>query len=329
MVTKLRKVAVLLGGRSSEREISIRSGKQISKALSESGYLVREIDPAENLVQSLEEFSPDVVFIALHGKYGEDGTIQGLLEMLGFVYTGSGVLASALAMDKVMTKKILKYEGIETPPFYIFNEEELRNGNLKKETISAIEQIGLPMVIKPARQGSTIGISVARNETDLEKAIDDALLYDTKIFGEKFIEGVEVTASVLGATQPQVLPLIEIVSETGFYDYTAKYSQGLSHHIIPARISPQAARKVEEMALKTFKALDCRQFARVDFIVGKDNTVYVLEVNTIPGMTELSLFPDAAKAAGISFGQLVSKIVDDAWFLAKTEGDKIQRDNRG
>lgn len=312
------KVAVLLGGRSSEREISISSGKQISKALSESGYLVREIDPAENLVQSLEDFSPDVVFVALHGKHGEDGTIQGLLEMLGFVYTGSGVLASALAMDKVMTKKILIYEGIVTPPFYIFNGEELKKGNLEREIANAVAQIGLPMVIKPARQGSTIGISVARSEAELEMSINEALQYDTKIFGEKFIEGVEVTASVLGSTKPQVLPLIEIVSETGFYDYTAKYSKGLSHHIIPARISPQAAGKVEEMALKTFKALDCRQFARVDFIVGKDDTAYVLEVNTIPGMTELSLFPDAAKAAGISFSQLVSKLVDEAWSLAKS-----------
>ncbi|MGB9791488.1 MAG: D-alanine--D-alanine ligase family protein [Thermacetogeniaceae bacterium] len=317
MVEKPKKVAVLLGGCSSEREISIRSGKQISKALAECGYLVREIDPAEDLVRSLEEFSPDVVFIALHGRYGEDGTIQGLLEMLGFVYTGSGVLASALAMDKVMTKKILIYEGIETPPFYVFNDEELTKGDLEKEIANAVGQIGLPMVIKPARQGSTIGISVARSEAELERAINEALKYDTKIFGEKFIEGVEVTASVLGSTRPQVLPLIEIVSETGFYDYTAKYSKGLSHHIIPARISQKATRKVEELALRTFKALDCRQFARVDFIVGKDETPYVLEINTIPGMTELSLFPDAAKAAGISFSQLVSKLVDEAWLLAK------------
>lgn len=319
MADKPKKVAVLLGGRSSEREISIKSGRQISKALAESGYLVQEIDPSENLVRSLEEFSPDVVFIALHGKYGEDGTIQGLLEMLGLVYTGSGVLASALAMDKVMTKKILMYEGIATPPFYVFSEERLGEREREEEITNAVAQIGLPMVIKPARQGSTIGVSVAYNNDDLERAINEALRYDTKIFAEKFIEGVEVTASVLGSTQPMVLPLIEIVTETGFYDYTAKYSKGLSHHIIPARISTQAAKKVEELALKTFKALDCRQFARVDFIVGKDDTPYVLEVNTIPGMTELSLFPDAARAAGISFSQLVSRLVDEAWSLAKNK----------
>jgi len=318
---KPRKVAVLLGGRSSEREISIMTGKQISKALADNGYLVREIDPALNLVRDLEEFHPDVVFIALHGRYGEDGTIQGLLEMLGFAYTGSGVLASALAMDKVMTKKVLIYEGIETPPFHVFTKEELRNTDLKQAAASAIDKLGFPVIVKPARQGSTIGISVARNEIDLEKAIQDALQYDGTILAEKFIEGVEVTASVLGTTEPQLLPLIEIVSETGFYDYTAKYSKGLSHHIIPARISPQAAQKVEAMALKTFKALNCRQFVRVDFMVSTDDVPYVLEANTIPGMTETSLFPDAAKAAGISFTELVSILVDEAWALANAENE--------
>lgn len=315
---KPHKIAVLMGGRSSEREVSIKTGNQISRALTEKGYEVQQIDTAGDLVGELHSFQPDVAFIALHGKYGEDGTIQGLLEILGFPYTGSGVLSSALCMDKVTAKKIMEYEGIPTPPYQVLTEtEQLNQGTVE----NIIKELGLPLVVKPVRQGSTIGISIVREAVELENALTEALKYDQVILIEKYIDGIELTAAVLGTKEPRVLPLIEIVSETEFYDYTAKYTPGMSHHIIPARISPEAAAKVEELALKTYKAMECRQFARVDFMLDSEGNPFALETNTIPGMTETSLFPDAAKAAGISFAELVSLLVDEAFLLA-AEQDK-------
>jgi D-alanine-D-alanine ligase len=312
---KPQKVAVLMGGRSSEREISIKTGKQISQALRGEGYEVKEIDPAGALVKDLKDFQPDVVFIALHGKYGEDGTIQGLLELLGFPYTGHGVLSSALCMDKVIAKKVMCYEGIPTPSFQVITEQ-LDDGAME----NLIKELGLPLVVKPSKQGSAIGVSIVRKTGELEKALTEALKYDQAVLVEEYIDGTELTAAVLGTKNPRVLPLIEIVSETEFYDFTAKYSPGMSHHIIPARISPEAARKVEELALRTYRAMDCRQLSRVDFMLNSEGEPFVLETNTIPGMTETSLFPESAKAAGISFTELVSLLADEAFELFK-EGD--------
>ncbi|MGI5866322.1 MAG: D-alanine--D-alanine ligase family protein [Syntrophaceticus schinkii] len=312
---KPQKVAVLMGGRSSEREISIKTGKQISQALRGEGYEVKEIDPAGALVKDLKDFQPDVVFIALHGKYGEDGTIQGLLELLGFPYTGPGVLSSALCMDKVIAKKVMCYEGIPTPSFQVITEQ-LDDGAME----NLIKELGLPLVVKPSKQGSAIGVSIVRKTGELEKALTEALKYDQAVLVEEYIDGTELTAAVLGTNNPRVLPLIEIVSETEFYDFTAKYSPGMSHHIIPARISPEAARKVEELALRTYRAMDCRQLSRVDFMLNSEGEPFVLETNTIPGMTETSLFPESAKAAGISFTELVSLLADEAFELFK-EGD--------
>jgi D-alanine-D-alanine ligase len=307
---KPQKVAVLMGGRSSEREISIKTGKQISQALRGEGYEVKEIDPAGALVKDLKDFQPDVVFIALHGKYGEDGTIQGLLELLGFPYTGPGVLSSALCMDKVIAKKVMCYEGIPTPSFQVITEQ-LDDGAME----NLIKELGLPLVVKPSKQGSAIGVSIVRKTGELEKALTEALKYDQAVLVEEYIDGTELTAAVLGTKNPRVLPLIEIVSETEFYDFTAKYSPGMSHHIIPARISPEAARKVEELALRTYRAMDCRQLSRVDFMLNSEGEPFVLETNTIPGMTETSLFPESAKAAGISFTELVSLLADEAFEL--------------
>lgn len=301
-----------MGGRSSEREISIKTGKQISQALRGEGYEVKEIDPAGALVKDLKDFQPDVVFIALHGKYGEDGTIQGLLELLGFPYTGPGVLSSALCMDKVIAKKVMCYEGIPTPSFQVITEQ-LEEGAME----NLIKELGLPLVVKPSKQGSAIGVSIVRKTGELEKALTEALKYDQAVLVEEYIDGTELTAAVLGTNNPRVLPLIEIVSETEFYDFTAKYSPGMSHHIIPARISPEAARKVEELALRTYRAMDCRQLARVDFMLNSEGEPYVLETNTIPGMTETSLFPESAKAAEISFTELVSLLADEAFKLFK------------
>ncbi len=304
-----------MGGASTERDVSLSTGRQISKALKDKGFVVSEIDPAEEFIGSLNEFQPDVVFIALHGKFGEDGTIQGLLEILGYIYTGSGVMASALAMNKVVSKKIFIAEGIETPLYHSFTREEIAGKERARDEIG--DQLMFPVIVKPACQGSTIGITRANNETELGHALEHALQFDDLIIVEQFITGMEVTASVLGTANPEVLPLIEIVSETGFYDYNAKYSKGMSRHVIPARIPPSIALKIERMALRAYQAFDCRQFARVDFMVSEDNIPYVLEVNTIPGLTETSLFPDAARAVGIAFPDLVARLVNEAWTLAR------------
>jgi D-alanine-D-alanine ligase len=308
------KIAVLMGGRSSEREISLKTGEQISQALVEEGYQVEQIDPAGDFVGELQRFTPDVAFIALHGKYGEDGTIQGLLELLGFPYVGCGVLSSALCMDKVTAKKVMCYEGISTPSFHVITKQ-LRQDTGEK----LVNELGLPLVVKPVGQGSALGVSIVREAAELEKALTEALKYDQTVLVEEFIDGIELTAAVLGTKEPRVLPLIEIVSEREFYDFTAKYSPGMSHHIIPARISPEAAAKVEELALRTYRAMDCRQLSRIDFMLNSKGEPFVLETNTIPGMTETSLFPDAAKAAGISFAELISMLVDEAFGLAAEE----------
>ncbi|MGD0623068.1 MAG: D-alanine--D-alanine ligase [Thermacetogeniaceae bacterium] len=310
-----QRVAVLMGGTSAEREISLRTGGQISNALSERGFAVRKFDPAGKFISGLEEFNPDVVFIALHGKFGEDGTIQSLLEVLGYAYTGSGVLSSALAMDKVMSKKVFLAEGITTPAHRSFRKEEISDHERARDELGGL--FSYPVIVKPSRQGSTIGVTKVEREVDLEQALDLALRFDDQVIVEQFIAGIEVTASVLGTRDPEVLPLIEIVSETGFYDYTAKYSKSLSHHIIPARVAPETALQIERIALRAYQALNCRQFARVDFMVSRENIPYVLEVNTIPGLTETSLFPDAAKAVGISFSDLVARLVNEAWLLSK------------
>jgi D-alanine-D-alanine ligase len=202
------KIAVLMGGRSSEREISLKTGEQISQALVEEGYQVEQIDPAGDFVGELQRFTPDVAFIALHGKYGEDGTIQGLLELLGFPYVGCGVLSSALCMDKVTAKKVMCYEGISTPSFHVITKQ-LRQDTGEK----LVNELGLPLVVKPVGQGSALGVSIVREAAELEKALTEALKYDQTVLVEEFIDGIELTAAVLGTKEPRVLPLIEIVSE--------------------------------------------------------------------------------------------------------------------
>jgi D-alanine-D-alanine ligase len=222
-------------------------------------------------------------------------------------------------MDKVMSKKIFLAEGITTPAYRSFRREEIADRGRARDELGGL--FLYPVIVKPSRQGSTIGVTKVEKEADLESAIDLALQFDDQVIIEQFITGIEVTASVLGTRDPEVLPLIEIVSETGFYDYEAKYSKSLSHHIIPARVAPETALKIERIALSAYKALDCRQFARVDFMISRENIPYMLEVNTIPGLTETSLFPDSAKAVGISFSDLVARLVNEAWLLAK-EGAK-------
>lgn len=305
-----KKVLVLYGGKSKEREVSLRSGRAVADALSQKGFEVNVLDLNENSVASIVADRPDVAFIALHGKYGEDGTVQGLLDILEIPYVGSDVLTSAVCINKATTKKILAYEQLPTAPFVILNTERGPKTGLAEMADKVVKELGLPVVVKPATQGSSIGTTIVKKEEALIPALETALGYDGELVVERFIDGTEVTASVLGNEDAEVLPLIEIVAENEFYDYEAKYTPGMSHHIIPARISERARVRVEEIALKTYHAFKCRGFSRVDFIVDKNDNPFVLEINTIPGMTSLSLFPDAARAAGMSFEDLCARLVE-------------------
>jgi D-alanine-D-alanine ligase len=222
-------------------------------------------------------------------------------------------------MDKAMSKKIFLAEGITTPAYRSFRKEEVYAHGKARDEIGGL--FSYPVIVKPSCQGSTIGVTKVESEADLAQALDIAFQFDDQVIVEQFIAGIEVTASILGTKNPEVLPLIEIISETGFYDYEAKYSKSLSRHIIPARVAPEIALKIERIALSVYRAFDCRQFARVDFMISRENIPYVLEVNTIPGLTETSLFPDAAKAVGISFSDLVVRLVNEAWLLAKERAE--------
>jgi len=302
------KIGVLLGGRSAEREVSLRTGEAIYRALLENGYDAVKIDVDVDIAEKLKQHGIELAFIALHGKYGEDGAVQGMLEMLDIPYTGPNILTSAIAMNKIATKKILLAEGIPTPDFCVVGY-----GEYQKEPLSVTEQkiieLGLPVVIKAPTQGSTIGITFVRIRDEIKTGLETAFKYDRTALVERMIPGIEITASVLGNEDPQVLPLIEIVSNTGVYDYEAKYTAGMSEHIIPPRVSKDIQDRISALARQTYLALGCRGLSRVDFMVDGTGRPYVLEVNTIPGMTETSLFPDAARAAGISFPALVKKLV--------------------
>ena len=305
------KVLVLAGGRSREREVSLRSGKAVAEALGSKGHEVTLWDLNEVSVAAIEAERPQVVFLALHGKYGEDGTVQGLLDLLDLPYTGPGVLASAMAMNKVVTKKLLAYEGLPTAAFllYDFHGIFISEVDIENTVKEIITDLGIPVVVKPATEGSSIGTSIVKTEETLAGALQTALEYDREMVVEKFIDGVEVTAAVLGNDDPMVLPLIEIVAENEFYDYEAKYNPGMSHHIIPARISDRARQRATELAGEVYKVFRGRGFSRVDFIIDADDNPFVLEINTIPGMTAMSLFPDAARAAGMDFAELCERIV--------------------
>ena len=302
------RIAVLMGGLSKEREVSIKSGIAVTEALLRKGYDAIPVDAAEDVAGRLKDIQPDLVFIALHGRYGEDGAIQGLLEVMGLPYTGSGVACSAVCMDKVLTKKILVYDEIPTSPFIVIEKAAYANSKLTVNN-QIINDLGLPVVIKPATQGSSIGTTIVRDESVLEGALDEALIMSDQALAEKFIAGVEVTASVLGNEDPAVLPLIEIETAKGVYDYEAKYTPGGSAHIIPARISEEASLRVTGMAKQIYRAFNCLGFSRVDFIIDSSDQPWVLEVNTIPGMTGLSLFPDAAAHSGLEYDDLVEKVV--------------------
>ena len=297
-------VAVLMGGKSSEREVSLSTGRMILQALDPRKYDTASFDAIQLGTEAFGNPRPDVVLIALHGKYGEDGTVQGLLDLLEIPYVGSGVLASALAMDKIMARRILECEGIPVPKGIAVHRPFDMDALVKQVE----REMGYPAVVKPNRQGSTIGLSIAHSASELPAAVELAFEHDTDVLIEEFIEGTEITVAVLGNDELEALPVIEIVPASGFYDYYSKYTPGATEEIVPARISEKQYERAQELGIACHEALGCRGMSRTDMIV-RGEEVIVLELNTIPGMTPTSLLPTAAKAAGIEFPQLLDRLI--------------------
>ena len=289
-----------MGGLSREREISLKTGKAILRVLTEKGYPVTPIDVGNDLAEKLVKEKIECAFLALHGRFGEDGTIQGMLELMRIPYTGSGVLASALAMHKIMSKKFFLCEKIPTPRFEVFQREEIKRDLPKKISLS------FPVVVKPAREGSTIGVSIVQKDEELGPALKKAGEYDEEILVEEFIKGKEITVGILGNIP---LPVIEIVPKSGFYDYYSKYTRGETQYILPARIPREKYLYAQEISLRAFQQLGCSGVARVDLMTDENENPFVIDVNTMPGMTETSLLPKAANYAGIPFEDLVERIL--------------------
>jgi D-alanine-D-alanine ligase len=281
----------------------------VAKALSGRGHDVAEVDLDARTWDVLRDGAYECVFNALHGRLGEDGTVQGMLELLGLAYTGSGVLASALCMDKSRAGRILSAIGLDVPEF---EELEIKEGVAADVVERLVMRFGLPLVIKPVREGSTIGLTIAHDVDQVASGLVLAARYDRRVLVQRFQTGTEITVGVLATPELQVLPTLEIVSENPVYDYDAKYTAGKSHHIIPARIPNRARADSSDAAGRAFTMLGCAGMARVDIIVEAGGTPWLLEVNTVPGLTSLSLLPDAARAAGIEFDQLCRRLVDHA-----------------
>lgn len=304
---KGKKVAVLMGGQSKENEISLKTGNAIAKALKRKGYNVipLEFGMGSELIARLFDERPDVAVIALHGKFGEDGCVQGLLEIISIPYTGGGVLSSAVGMDKVVCSRIARELDIPCPEEEVF---ESSSGMNLAEFESGLK-IELPVIVKPSREGSTINMTIVKKKEELVPAIKKALKSDTKVIVEKYIFGKEVTVGVINGT---VLPPLEIAPKSGFYDYASKYTKGMTEYIIPARIDSAAAERLKEWTGAIYRGIECEGTARADFIVSPDNKSYFLEINTVPGMTELSLVPKAAAHIGITFDDVCEMLLDSA-----------------
>ncbi|MEG0503059.1 MAG: D-alanine--D-alanine ligase [Raoultibacter sp.] len=298
-------VALIAGGKSGEREISLASGKGAKEALENAGFSVTTIDPAEKEdLKTLIDGSFDVAFICLHGKYGEDGTMQGFLEIIDLPYIGSDVWSSALAMDKAKSKLFYNQAGIMTPQSVTLTS---------KETMSLSEivaKVGTHCVVKPATEGSALGVFIVDNETDIAEALTKAFEIDTEVLVETYISGSEYTVAVIGNDNPEALPVIQIVPTNEFYDFESKYAPGGSQHLCPAPLSPEETAEVQAMAVEAHKVLGCRGMSRSDFIKDEAGHFWILETNTIPGMTGTSLLPDAGRAAGIDFSQLCTKLIE-------------------
>jgi len=294
-----KRIGVLMGGISSEREVSLRSGKAIYTALKEMGYDAVAIDVGRDVVDAIRRERMEVAFIALHGGWGENGAIQGLLEIMGIPYTGSGVLASALAMDKIASRNIFEQQGLRVPHYRVLYKED--------QGLKTLEAgLRLPVVIKPSSEGSSIGVSIVYKGEELKEAIETAFRYDDRVIIEEFIDGKEIHVGILG---DRALGAIEVRPKQGFYSYEAKYTEGLTDYIYPPGLNDKEYNESLEAGLKAHKALGCDGATRVDLRVDKEGTPYILEVNTLPGMTATSLLPKIAKGAGIGFNELIEDIL--------------------
>jgi len=297
-----------MGGPSSEYEISVKSGKQVVKNLDTQKYKILPIilpkeknSPPLDWINQLICFKPDVAFITMHGYFGEDGKIQGILDWLGIKYTGSNVLSSVIGMNKLIFRKIISQEGIPHPEYLGLKRNENQNKIWGK--------ILPPVVIKPNSSGSSIGVSIIHRRKELKKALNLAFSFDEQVIIDKYLKGTEVACGILGNDRPIALPLVEIIPQKEFFDYEAKYNSQKSEEIIPARISSELTRKIQNLAIKIYKLIGCRGFGRVDMIIS-ENKPYVLEINTIPGLTPVSLVPKEAAAAGISYSQLLDRLIN-------------------
>lgn len=295
-MTEFGKVAVLFGGKSAEREVSLKSGSRVLDALRRQGIDAHAFDPAERKLDDLAAF--DRAFIMLHGRYGEDGTIQGALELMGIPYTGSGVMASAVGMDKWRTKLLWRSVGLPVPEYVMLDSSS---------DFAAVEkQLGLPLFVKPACEGSSIGVTKVRQSGELRPAYADAARHDALVIAERGVMGGEYTVAILGN---EALPIIRIVPATDFYDYEAKYLRDDTRYLCPCGLSDAREQELRALALEAFRVLGCRGWGRVDFLMDEQGNAYFLEVNTSPGMTDHSLVPMAARAAGLSYEQLVLRVL--------------------
>jgi D-alanine-D-alanine ligase len=307
------KVAVLKGGPSLERQVSLRSGARVEDALQRLGHEVAAIDVAADLIERLEAARPDVAFLALHGRGGEDGTVQELLDITGIPYTGSGVLACMRSVDKVLVKHLLVEAGMPTPDFFAFSETAFKELGAADALPAIEERLEFPIVVKPAAQGSALGVKFARTAQDVPAALVAAFSYDSRVLLERYVDGRDVAVSVLDG---RPLPVVEAVPrEEDFYDFESRYEIGRTDFVCPADLSDDLTARTHELAVATYELLGCRGFARVDLMIEEaTGEPQVLEVNAIPGLTETSLLPMAAEAAGIGFDDLIARIVD----LART-----------
>ena len=307
-----KKIGVLMGGGSSEREVSLKSGTAICTTLKSLNYNVVSIDAGKDLCSVLSREMIDIAFIALHGGHGENGAVQGMLEIMNIPYTGSGILASALAMDKEASKKVFLYHGIPVPPFVIVTSERLKDDSRftfhvsRFTSHSSPASFPFPWVIKPVSEGSSVGVEIVKDESQVQRALDTAFSYGTGVIVEKYIEGKEVQIGILNN---EILGGVEVKPSLEFYNYKAKYTAGLTEYIFPPRLDAKTYEKTAEAALSAHKALGCGGATRVDLIVDSSQRPFVLEVNTIPGMTETSLLPKIAKNAGLDFPVLLEEML--------------------
>lgn len=307
---KVGRIGVLMGGPSTERKISLKSGKAVYKAFRQLGLDAVPIDiKSDKLTENaglIRSYKIDCAFVALHGRFGEDGQIQRILEILGLPYTGSGVRASKMAMDKAVSRKVFRDAGLDVPKYSVLNKFPLS----RKKEAALRDNLVFPLVIKPATGGSSIGLSIIEEEKDFKRALEFAFTFDEKVIIEEYVAGRELTVGILGE---KALPVIEIITKNKFFDYEAKYHHGLTDYKVPASLEKNIEKKVQRCALLCHKLLGCFGCSRVDIILDKKNRVFILEVNTIPGMTNTSLLPKAARFTGISFDELCLKLIKLAY----------------